>query len=184
MKKKLSLLAFLTVFLLGSGLAVAQTQTSPTPLERLTRSWDNVHKKLIEMAEDFPEVKYTYKAHADVRTFAEELLHVARANAVMARIGAGDERGFFEIFQELEKDFQYSSKADTVAKLKKSVEAVATTVKGEDKFRFIGFLEHAGEHYGKLVIYYRNNGLVPPSTRRQQARRQQQQQQQTQKQNQ
>ncbi|MFQ5777407.1 MAG: DinB family protein, partial [Terriglobia bacterium] len=156
----------------------------PTPEERLTRSWDNVHKKLIEMAEDFPEELYTYKAHPDVRSFGEELLHVAAANTVVAEIAGGREGSFGQIFGEISKDFEYTSKADTVAKLKKSVEAVAATVKGEDKFRLISLLEHAGEHYGKLVIYYRNNGLVPPSTRRQQARRRQQQQQQTQKQNQ
>ncbi len=26
-------------------------------------------------------------------------------------------------------------------------------------------VQHASEHYGKLVVYYRNNNLVPPSSR-------------------
>jgi len=26
-------------------------------------------------------------------------------------------------------------------------------------------IEHAGEHYGQLVVYYRNNGMVPPESR-------------------
>jgi hypothetical protein len=30
-----------------------------------------------------------------------------------------------------------------------------------------GLLEHAGEHYGQLVVYYRANGLVPPESRQQ-----------------
>jgi len=30
---------------------------------------------------------------------------------------------------------------------------------------WIGFLEHAGEHYGQLVVYYRLNGIVPPESR-------------------
>jgi hypothetical protein len=25
-----------------------------------------------------------------------------------------------------------------------------------------GLIEHSGEHYGQLVVYYRINGLVPP----------------------
>ena len=29
----------------------------------------------------------------------------------------------------------------------------------------IGWLEHQGEHYGKLVTAYRVNGIVPPISR-------------------
>jgi len=28
-----------------------------------------------------------------------------------------------------------------------------------------GFMEHSGEHYGQLVVYYRVAGLVPPESR-------------------
>jgi hypothetical protein len=28
-----------------------------------------------------------------------------------------------------------------------------------------GLIEHSGEHYGQLVVYYRNNGMVPPESR-------------------
>jgi hypothetical protein len=28
-----------------------------------------------------------------------------------------------------------------------------------------GFLEHSGEHYGQLVVYYRVASLVPPESR-------------------
>ncbi len=28
-----------------------------------------------------------------------------------------------------------------------------------------GFIEHLGEHYGQLVVYYRVSGLVPPESR-------------------
>jgi hypothetical protein len=27
-------------------------------------------------------------------------------------------------------------------------------------------IEHAAEHYGQLVVYYRANGLVPPESRK------------------
>jgi hypothetical protein len=29
-------------------------------------------------------------------------------------------------------------------------------------------IEHSGEHYGQLVVYYRANNLVPPDSRRNQ----------------
>ena len=28
-----------------------------------------------------------------------------------------------------------------------------------------GFIEHSGEHYGQLVVYYRLNNIVPPESR-------------------
>ena len=28
-----------------------------------------------------------------------------------------------------------------------------------------GIIEHSGEHYGQLVVYYRLAGLVPPESR-------------------
>jgi hypothetical protein len=28
-----------------------------------------------------------------------------------------------------------------------------------------GLIEHSGEHYGQLVVYFRNNGMVPPESR-------------------
>lgn len=176
MRRLVTFSVLLAVLALGAGLAQAQDQTPPTPQERLARSWNNVHKKLIDMAEDFPEDKYDYKAHADVNSFGEELLHVATICAFIAERAQNPEAKFGDVA----KNFQYTSKADTVAKLKKSVEDVSAVVEGEDNLRLIGLLEHAGEHYGKLVVYYRVNGLVPPTTRAAQERRRQQQHQQQQ----
>ena len=30
---------------------------------------------------------------------------------------------------------------------------------------WLSVIEHSGEHYGQLVVYYRINGLVPPESR-------------------
>ncbi len=55
------------------------------------------------------------------------------------------------------------------------MEDVSAVVEGDDYLRLVFALEHAGEHYGKLVVYYRVNGLVPPATRAAQEQQQQQQ---------
>jgi len=160
MRKLSGLLFLLLCFVLGSGALRAQ-QAAPTPEERLRTSWNNTMKKVLEMAEDFPEDKYSYKAHLDSRTFGEELLHVAVVNTRLAR----QARGETVDAAALEKDFAYVSKADTVAKLKKSIEDISSIVNSSDCLRLIGALEYAGEQYGKLVVYYRVNGLVPPRSR-------------------
>jgi hypothetical protein len=78
----------------------------------------------------------------------------------------------------------YKGKADIVAFVKKSFAdgAAAIQSKGDkgigdlivdpfanQKVRVsdlaYGFIEHDGEHYGQLVVYYRLSGLVPPESR-------------------
>ena len=162
MRKPVSLLLALFLLTLVIPL-VAQQQPPPTPEERLRRSWNDVMKKLIEMAEDFPEDKYTFKPHADSRSFGEELMHVAAVNTRLARQAKGETVDN----AALQKEFAYVSKADTAAKLKKSVEDVKAVADAPDCLRLIGALEHAGEEYGKLTVHYRVNDLVPPRSRRQ-----------------
>jgi hypothetical protein len=159
--KKYSVAASLLVCLVLLGAALQAQQPSPTPEERLRTSWNNTMKKIGDMAEDFPEDKYTYKAHPDVRTFGEELMHLAMVNTRIAR----QTRGEAVDGAAMQKEFAYVSKADTVARLKKSIEDISEVVNSPDCLRLIGALEHAGEHYGKLVVYYRVNGLVPPRSR-------------------
>ncbi len=162
MKKPVSLL-LMSLLLALAVPVIAQQQPPPTPEERLRRSWGDVMKKLVEMAEDFPEDKYTFKPHADSRSFGEELMHVAMVNTRQAKQAKGETIDN----AALQKEFAYVSKADTVAKLKKSVEDVKVVVDAPDCLRLMGALEHAGEEYGKLTVHYRVNGLVPPRSRRQ-----------------
>ena len=57
----------------------AQTAT-PKPGDELLVSWNDIGRKLITMAEDFPESKYEFKPAPQSRTFAAQLLHVAGTN--------------------------------------------------------------------------------------------------------
>jgi uncharacterized damage-inducible protein DinB len=142
-------------------------------------SWNEVGRKLIAMAEDFPEDKYDFKPTPAQRSFAEQLLHAAGANYFFTNPVMGKEPPAAE---DPKRD-QYKSKADIVAFVKKSVAdgAAAIQSKGEkglttevvyfphQKARVLdiayGLIEHSGEHYGQLVVYYRLAGLVPPESR-------------------
>jgi uncharacterized damage-inducible protein DinB len=143
-------------------------------------SWNDVGRKLIAMAEDFPEDKYDFKPHPSQRSFAEQLLHAAGANYYFTNLAKGEKPPA----EEDAKRDQYKTKADVVAYVKKSIAdgAAALKAKGEkgigerltdpfshDKVRVAdfayGFIEHMGEHYGQLAVYYRVAGLVPPESR-------------------
>jgi len=143
-------------------------------------SWNDIGRKLIAMAEDFPEDKYDFKPTPAQRSFAEQLLHAAGANYYFTNPAMGKNTPV----EENPKRDQYKTKADVVAFVKKSFAdgAAAIKAKGDkgmsdlivDPFanqqtRILdfayGFIEHCGEHYGQLVVYYRLAGLVPPESR-------------------
>src|SRR5271167_3943028 len=50
------------------------------PSQVLLENWNDVGRKLIAMAEDFPEDKYDFKPVPAQRSFAEQLLHAANSN--------------------------------------------------------------------------------------------------------
>jgi len=58
----------------------AAAKKTKTPSEAVLESWNDVGNRLVTMAEDWPEDKYTYKLTPDVRTFQQVLLHVAGSN--------------------------------------------------------------------------------------------------------
>ena len=184
---------FLAAALFAASLAlpgVAQDAKKDTPIKPpdspskvVLDSWNDVGRKLIAMAEDFPEDKYDFKPTPAQRSFAEQLLHMAGANYYFTNpvIGQKPPAG------EDPKRDQYRTKADIVTFVKKSFAdgGAAIQAKGDKGMSELivepfshqqvrigdlayGFIEHCGEHYGQLVVYYRANGLVPPESRPQQ----------------
>jgi uncharacterized damage-inducible protein DinB len=151
-----------------------------SPSKVVLDSWNDIGRKLIAMAEDFPEDKYDFKPTPAQRSFAEQLLHAAGANYYFTNPVMGQKAPAAE---DPKRD-QYKTKADVVAFVKKSFAdgAAAIKAKGDkgmsdlivDPFAnqqirigdlAYGFIEHCGEHYGQLVGYYRMAGLVPPESR-------------------
>jgi hypothetical protein len=147
----------------------AQPKAPQTPTQAVLENWNDVGGRLVTMAQDWPEEKYSYKLTPAVRSFQEVILHIAGSNYdVINRVG-GTKVG------EAQNDppvNQYKTKAETVAYLKKSVEDGAVLIQKEGNAEvikhlsaWIGYTEHMGEHYGLLVAYYRATGGVPPESR-------------------
>jgi uncharacterized damage-inducible protein DinB len=151
-----------------------------SPSQAVLESWNDIGRKLIAMAEDFPEDKYDFKPTPAQRTFAEQLLHATGANYFFTNLTLGQKPPA----EEDPKRDQFKTKADVVAFVKKSFAdgAAAIKTKGDkgmsdlvvdpDSHQQVrisdmayAFIEHSGEHYGQLVVYYRVAGLVPPESR-------------------
>jgi uncharacterized damage-inducible protein DinB len=156
----------LAVILLATSLFAA-AQTPSTPAKSISAQFADVNRRLLDMAKDFPEEKYGYRATKDVRSFGEIIVHVASGNAYAAKAGRGEKVKWDEIDPK-----GYATKAAAVALLEKTIADATATLKAtpEDRFTktvepWLDVIEHAGEHYGQLVVYYRNNGMVPPESR-------------------
>ena len=158
----------------------AAVKPAPSPSQAVLEAWNYVGGKLTAMAEDFPEDKYDFKPTPAQRSFAEQVLHAAGSNYFLINVAMGQKPPA----EEDPKRDQYKTKADIVAFVKKSFAdgAAAIKAKGDkgmsdlvvdpfahQKMRLsdfaYGFVEHCGEHYGQLVVYYRLSGLVPPESR-------------------
>jgi hypothetical protein len=168
----------------------AQTQNQPpsparSRSEEMLDRWNDIGNKLIAMAQDFPEDKYDFKLQKDERTFALNLLHAAALDFVVIRRIAGSNVGpdFGEGDNPTREAFK--TKADIVKFVQEAVTAGAKVIQQQgdagldNTSKFFGnrmahnssiwtfTIEHSGEHYGQLVVYYRANNLVPPDSRRQ-----------------
>src|SRR2546422_4001030 len=94
----------------------ATPKPAMSPSENLLQQWNDIGRKLIAMAEDFPEDKYDFKPTPAVRSFAERLIHAAHANQFFINTLLGQNLPGMD---DPKRD-QFKTKADVVAFLKKS----------------------------------------------------------------
>ena len=181
------LLAFVGTSLYGQSQMQSQTpRPARSRAEETLEVWNDIGNKLIAMAQDFPEDKYDFKLQKDQRTFAENLLHVAAVDYDLIRCVSGSNIGpdFGKNKHNPSRDV-YKTKADVVKLMQQAVADGANLIQQQgdtgldrvtkyawgnklvhNSYTWMWAVEHSGEHYGQLVVYYRANNMVPPDSRR------------------
>jgi uncharacterized damage-inducible protein DinB len=152
-----------------------------SPSAEVLEQWNEIGRKLVAIAEDLPEDKYDYKPNPDSRTFQAVLLHVSASMYYFTDPAQNKKPRYAD--DPKPADLKINSKTDLVAFVKQCVKDGADVIKakgdkgmneavnaGGPRLNRVsdlayGLVEHSGEHYGNLVVYYRNNGLVPPESR-------------------
>jgi uncharacterized damage-inducible protein DinB len=155
----------------------AQTP-SPGMAKELVATWERAAGDMIDVAEAMPEERYDFKPTPEMRTFSDQLVHVA---GVVQRFidTAKGAKG------ESDHPHQTMAKAEVVGLLKQTFQAgqgmIASLTDAQlveqVKFPFgdrmvtrygfwMGPLYPVADHYGQLVVYLRLNGIVPPATAR------------------
>ena len=160
---------------------------APTLSQSLNRSLSGLESELVSLAEAMPEEKFgfapTQGEFKGVKTFAEQIKHVAAANIMFASaileekpaLPTGGDNGpealksKAEIVKYLKDSFAYMHKALSTL-TEANIMGLVKSPWGEGKGSRLGFASmaqgHGFDHYGQVVVYLRMNGLVPPASRR------------------
>jgi hypothetical protein len=164
MRAQLLLVAALAVS--AADAAAQAPKTPPTYESVIVRSWKDVHDRILTMAKDtqFPDDKLSWKPHPDSRSVLEELRHVTIGLEMTAAQARGEKFDFEA--REKQDASKPKTRASMVAEMEAAIKASYPLVEQKQAPSLIGWLEHQGEHYGKLVTAYRVNGIVPPVSRK------------------
>ena len=138
--------------------------------------WARSMTLLIRTAEAMPEDKWTFKTTPAQRSFGEHVMHIVQVDSKLLS-GLNGKTAAPQI------NFSATSKADTLAALRQSLEYGQALVKEFDdagllervpgiflgpsasRVRLINFsMSHAQDVYGQMVVYLRLNGIVPPAS--------------------
>ena len=183
---KTPLRALITAVLLLNALrAIAQRQPSPpkTIPDSINYRWRMVEGDFTSLAEAMPEEKWSFKpaqgAFTDVRTFAEQVKHVACANEAWAKKLHGEKPPDHcdtggpspagtktEILAYLRESFVMIDREIAKTRPDNLMSPVEGPYAGDNRLEVLNSaLWHISDHYGQLVEYVRMNGIVPPASR-------------------
>jgi uncharacterized damage-inducible protein DinB len=181
MKRTLAKTSLLVLLLAGMLPALANAFTNNDSVKaQLIRDWERAKAYTKEYLDAMPEDGINYKPSPDIRSFAEQMLHLSQGNVGLSSNGTGKERIYPG--QNLEKMDEFKNKAaltklvmecyDFVIEGIKSMEASKfdeTVKRGNFENSRLTWInkafEHQTHHRGQTTIYLRMKGVKPPAER-------------------
>jgi len=164
----------------------AKTDQPQTVTQVLDHSVSNVEHEFVSAADAMPEDKYSFAPtngeFKGVRTFAQQVKHVAATNYMVASgilgekppVEIGSENGpdliksKADIMKFLKDSFAYAHKAVTSVDEKNLVAPIKDPFGEQPSVTRLAlasdFAWHSFDHYGQMVEYLRMNGIIPPAT--------------------
>ena len=172
--------ALLACLVVTSSSAIAQNRAT-TMAGTMGERWALVKGQFVSLADAMPEDKYGFKPTSgefkDVRSFAEQVKHVACANVAFfnqiehkeppasCETGGPDPaRTKAELMKYLRDSFAYGDRIIGALTPANALDPVDGRYGGPSTRLGILTLAvwHATDHYGQMVVYLRMNGIVPP----------------------
>jgi len=164
--------------------------STPTIASAIDRQISLVEKEVVDAAEAMPEDKFDFSPeklnlpgsdYKGVRTFGEQLKHVAASNYLIwspitgekppdtVNDGKGPDnmKAKAEIIKFLKDSFAFGHKSVATLNSSNLVEPITSSSGRPTTRLFLATFAaaHAFDHYGQIVEYLRMNGIVPPASR-------------------
>ena len=156
---KLQTVVVVGILLLSAGSVRAQEPDAKQTAALLGKSFAELSGWILKSAEIVPADKYSYKPAPTVRTFGEQLGHIADGSNYFCGRAAGKKVQWSDATAQGKTD-----KATVVPKLKEALDACTAAHGTGALVMLIQNYGHANLHYGNMVTYMRMLGLVPPSS--------------------
>jgi uncharacterized damage-inducible protein DinB len=175
-----------TFAMLTASVFAADTAT-PSIGKILDGEIKSVEGEVVSLAEAMPEDKYDFAPAGEkfqgVRTFAQQMSHIAAVNYMVASAALGEKnpsepgpgengpasiKGKEAIVKYLKDSFAYAHKATAATTTANALDLLPSPF-GGNKMPRMGILSvvpwHSFDHYGQSVVYARMCGIVPPASR-------------------
>jgi uncharacterized damage-inducible protein DinB len=187
---KLIAINLLLVFAVSLATAQPSPQTPPTNLaEAFERQIMSAEKNVVDAADAMPADKYDFAPSEKlgdfkgVRTFGEQVRHIAAANYLFGSALLGEKPPFpvdpknvngpdsnktkEQIMKFLRDSYAVAHRAMTKINDSNKLELVESPFGNKlTRFGMSNILVwHPYDHYGQMVVYLRMNGIVPPASR-------------------
>ena len=170
--------------------ASASPSTPPSIASAIDREISLVEKEIVGAAEAMPEDKFDFSPeklnlpgsdYKGVRTFGEQLKHVAASNYLIWSSITGEKppdtvndgkgpdnmKAKADIINYLKDSFAFGHKSVATLNSTNLVQPI-TSRSGRQTTRLFQATfapAHAFDHYGQIIEYLRMNGIVPPASR-------------------
>jgi uncharacterized damage-inducible protein DinB len=182
MKKfKVAFMASLLAAGLGLSLAFKTAETSPPALSEkqiaMVADWERAKAYTLEYVNASKDEMLTFKPTPEMRTFAQQFLHLSEANFGMGAAAGGKSSPYD--WGALEKSDKYNTKAALAKIVGESYDFVIAAIKDSNdqklaetitvfnfkltrEVTFSKVFEHQTHHRGQSVVYLRLSGIKPP----------------------
>ncbi len=149
----------------------------PDDMKQMSADWERAKAYTQEYLSASTDDIVKFKPTADMRTFGQQMLHLAEVNYALGSLATG--KATTVTFGSLEKSDKYATKADLTKVVMDSYDFVIAATKEMDPqkmgetvtiFKFdmtratalSKLFEHQTHHRGQTTVYLRLKGVKPP----------------------
>lgn len=159
------------------GIAASSFAQTDRVMDEARADYRSVRNYMLRSAEKMPDADYTFRPSPEVRSFAQQIAHVADDQYNLCAPVRGETRNAryqeieltmktkVQLVPALKKAFEYCDAAYDAVTSKNAAEVVPFGKTTRTRLSMLNWNTwHTWEHYGNLVVYFRLKGMIPPSS--------------------